>query len=138
MSSSFMSSKTQQKSLPSDNGLSNLQSFRSNTHIKIDNPSAPFSSQKLSQSQTEHNSNIYNGMLKYSHDYAQKSKILMSLLNNTCSILKQVRETNKQRWDLYYPFSSQTPGLKSLYNDKSLGSDFGSNTQMNKFKQKVY
>jgi mitofusin 2 len=132
-----MSSKTQQKSLPSGNGLSNLQSSRSNTRIKIDNISAPLSSQKLSPSQTEHNSNIYNGMLKYSQDYAQKSKTLMSLLNNTCSILKQVRETNKQRWDLYYPFSSQTPGLKSLYND---GSAFESNTptQMSKFKQKVY
>jgi len=127
-----MSSKTQQKPLPSGNSLPNSQSFRGNTHIKIDNPSVPSSSQKLSLSQTEHNSNIHNGMLKYTQDYAQKSKILTGLLNNTCSILKQVRETNKQRWDLHYPFS-QTP-------DKSLRSGFESNTtiQMSKFGQKVH
>ncbi|RIA94936.1 hypothetical protein C1645_817305 [Glomus cerebriforme] len=139
MSSQF--SKNQQKSLPSENVLSNLQSFRdNNTHVKIDNSSAPSFSQKLSLPPAEDkNSNIHNGMLKYSQDYAQKSKILTSLLNDTCSILKQVRETNKQRWDLHYPFVGikrpQTPRLKSSYNDRNLISNFESNTP---FKQKVH
>src|SRR5205823_5047388 len=88
------------------------------------------------------NSNIHNGMLKCSQDYVHKSKNLTGLLNDTCSILKQVRETNKQRWDLHYPFVGiKAPGLKSsMYNDKGLRSVFESSTpiQMSKFKQKVH
>jgi mitofusin len=65
-------------------------------------------------------------------------------LEDTCSILKQVRETNKQRWDLHYPFvgikSPQTPGLKSsLYNDRNHRSIIDNTSiQTSQFMQKVY
>ncbi|CAI2169375.1 11203_t:CDS:2 [Funneliformis geosporum] len=134
MSSSFVSpsfSKNKQKySKPSENGLSKLQSFHGNMKSNTSSaPSSPLTEQK--------NSNIHNGMLKCSQAYAQKSKNLMGLLNDSCSILKQVRETNKQRWDLHYPFVSQTPEMQSpLYND--IGHRIISNqNEMSKFKQKV-
>ncbi|CAB4392405.1 unnamed protein product [Rhizophagus irregularis] len=132
MSSLTSPSKNQQKLSTSENE----SSIRDITYIRVDNSSTPSSSQKLSLPPTEYkNSNVHNAMLKCNQDYVQKSKILMSLLVDTSSILKLVRETNKQRWDLHYPFvgikSTQTPGLKSsLYNDRN-------HRSMSKYKQKV-